>query len=196
MMGSQILWFRVHLRTRLIVNGWLMSVGFFCFCLPVTLSAFSSRREVFSEDMFSGSGHTQEEDELPFEFKALELALEISTSALDLQVRTSSRRGLQSSSVMSCQCDDLLNLRASFVKCCDKTTSPASSSPGRPTPCQRSLPSTPVVCLPLTCHTLCAVASPLCMHGMPCRTTTGSAASQGGLYGGNVSSSQEAHIPR
>ena len=37
--------------------------------------------------MFSGSGHTQEEDELPFEFKALELALEISTSALDLQVR-------------------------------------------------------------------------------------------------------------
>ena len=39
--------------------------------------------------MFSGSGHTQEEDELPFEFKALELALEISTSALDLQVRAS-----------------------------------------------------------------------------------------------------------
>ncbi|GJP63205.1 hypothetical protein CLOP_g20269 [Closterium sp. NIES-67] len=45
------------------------------------------RREISSEDMFSGSGSTAEEDDLPFEFKALELALELSCSGLDRQAQ-------------------------------------------------------------------------------------------------------------
>ncbi|CAI7843450.1 unnamed protein product [Closterium sp. NIES-53] len=54
-------------------------------CFP-PFSTFP-RREISSEDMFSGSGSTAEEDDLPFEFKALELALELSCSGLDRQAQ-------------------------------------------------------------------------------------------------------------
>ncbi|CAI5961985.1 unnamed protein product [Closterium sp. NIES-65] len=50
-------------------------------------NASIQRREISSEDMFSGSGSTAEEDDLPFEFKALELALELSCSGLDRQAQ-------------------------------------------------------------------------------------------------------------